>query len=265
MIKILLGILLCSFLACEAFGEISFSLATNDKLNQLCEKIDNSYKCAQKIEQWSILHGQKGVKRSGRTLAIPLTDHPPLLLRNTKCDDSFACYAYSYIEFLPAINYHLIHIQYYEGHAFLLISGETGKKTKIPATPHISPDAARFISIDSDYVYSFPGIFIYKMTPDGPELEYNYKPEEVMHTFTLVRWINSETIKLREYSSKHKKHCTGLNYAESATIPILLKKINNRWVFRDIVTPASKVVNQSDIDGTNSLKGTDEDMIVCER
>jgi hypothetical protein len=160
--------------------DASLKMAASSELWNICVGINNPYACAQAIEQHQLKREIKGLKRKKNQLMIRLDNGTLLTLvnkGNPKYDDTSMA-NFSYIEYLPAIGYHLVHVMYYEGDSYVLINGKDGKKTDIQNIPIISPDNLRFVTASSDLEaeYNPTEIQIWRITAGGLFKEFSFKP-----------------------------------------------------------------------------------------
>jgi hypothetical protein len=84
--------------------------------------------------------------------------------------------AYRYHGYLAPQHAHIVHVHYYEGDSYLLISALTGRTRDLAGPPSPSPDQARFLSYSVTGGYSEAELQVWRIAPDLPELELRVQP-----------------------------------------------------------------------------------------
>lgn len=203
MRKLILPILI---IAISLFPSISYETEAVSELDDICKNIDNSYKCAQAIENYQQKHwGQYFTRKNGQ-MELALMNGGNIFLKDTDDTPTTApekVLLYSFRDYIQSIGYFLIHVQTYEDFSYLMISAKSGKRFDIPAPPHLSPSNARFVAVSAKD-YGFNGIEIWKITLDTLQLEWRYEPKEYA-LYNFIGWINEGSIKLNKCTIKEKK------------------------------------------------------------
>jgi len=139
----------------------------------ICRAIYNSYECARKIEQRWLTHSALPVERDSLRLVVQIANGPPIVFRDTLLDQPDVV-LYSYRQYYPSVQYHLIEVQYYEGGIYILLDGVSGDTTLSHGIPVLSPDTTRFVAASQDLVAGyFPtGIQIWRIARRRIELEF---------------------------------------------------------------------------------------------
>jgi len=204
----------------------SESIARDTTLEDvLCRDLNNSYKCAQVIEQHALGKGHQGVRRRAAELLIPLVRGDTLSLHDSLSDNPRGVW-YAYREYMPSINYHLIALQYYEGGTYLLVNGRTGKTTFSNGLPVVSPDARRLAAgnVDLEAEFSPTTLQIWRVELDSLalEFEYNFLTKAQVADSTWgpgqVVWLSPNEIRLT------KEYGFGKRRGES-----IVRLENSRW------------------------------------
>jgi hypothetical protein len=161
-----------------------YILGGSERLSQPCIGILNSYECAQAIEHTYLQEHSTGVMRVGHQLSLPLQSGEMLTLVDASEHEAEyeAEYEgegwYSYMEYIESINSHLVHLQYYEGDAFLLVNANTGIQTLIDTVPVVSPDRTHFVTASASEAYNPNRVQIWRVTEAAAELEWEYEPTD---------------------------------------------------------------------------------------
>ena len=133
-------------------------------------------------------------ERYGRQLIITLTSGKKITFTDSKEDDTQGKW-YHYQEYFPAIKYHLIQVQYYEGRGYIFLNADNGKYNGIPDVPLVSPDNKRIAIIDLDYAYSKPSIEIMQITDKEIIKEFSLSLKGYYDKGNL-QWLDNDNIKI---------------------------------------------------------------------
>ncbi|MDR2000762.1 MAG: hypothetical protein LBP94_04420, partial [Zoogloeaceae bacterium] len=87
----------------------------------------NSFECARGIEQKALSTEGKVVSRSGDALQIH-TEKKIISLVDVIVDSWSNYISYSYLGYNQTINSHILHVQYYEGFAYMVIHHQSGEQ-----------------------------------------------------------------------------------------------------------------------------------------
>jgi hypothetical protein len=109
----------------------------------------NSFRCARGIERKVLSGGGKAVRRSGDTLQIR-TEKETVTLVDKQTGRWESSIAYSYLGFDRKLNSHLLHVQYLEGDAYMVIHRHSGQRAFLSGFPLASPDGKHFLSLFED-------------------------------------------------------------------------------------------------------------------
>ena len=167
-------------------------MAVTDKLAAVCRGIFNTGDCARAIETYQrpLLKGQ--FRRSGNTLIIPIEGSKSVVLRDYWSDVSHGR-DYSYIEFVPQIGQHLVHVQYYEGQSFWLVDAKSGKRTEICGVPILAPNGSRFGCYDAN-AEDGSSVEIWRITTSGFRREWVFDQMDWVPGGLV--WLNDNSIRI---------------------------------------------------------------------
>jgi hypothetical protein len=98
----------------------------------------------------------------------------------------------------PELNAYEVAVGYYEGGATLLVDGRTGHRTKIWASPLVSPDRGRLVAASKDLEAAFDpnGLQIWRTDGDTLSLEWQ---QELEWGPAEPRWVDSTTLAVRAH------------------------------------------------------------------
>lgn len=170
-------------------------------LNSLCEGIDNSYKCAQKIEAYQIPRFDDLVKRVEGKLMLKIETGNEIELENK--DKGADGVWFTFRDFMENINAYLVEVHYYEGGRYALISKTSGMMVGVPGKINVSPDHQRFISFNLDLESQFtPNGFVIYSIKNGIFLkELEMYPDDWGPS--NINWINGNQIQIEKTEWKN--------------------------------------------------------------
>lgn len=160
-----------------------------------CEGISNAYECARQVEQHRLAADAAPATRRGDTLVIPTAEGVVRLVdRDAGGPENVF---YSYRDHLPGIGFHVVDIHYWEGGAHLLVDDSTGKGTRVPAAPVVSPDRRRLVVASEAGAagYAPNALQVWQVTPAGLVLEWEAQPDD--WGAADPRWQDSMTVRFR--------------------------------------------------------------------
>lgn len=169
-------------------------MAVTQELAAVCAGILNSMDCARAIESYQQPRCSGRFRRSGETLRIPIESGKPVFLRD-QWGDGAAGRAFSYIEFIPEIKQHLVHVQYYEGGCFWLVDAKSGNKTEICGVPILAPRRSRFACYQANWETG-NSVEIWRIRGSGFDREWAFEPTD---------WAPAELVWLSEHSIRVSK------------------------------------------------------------
>lgn len=163
------------------------------------------------------------VQRSGSVLRLRLSNGRTVELIDVNLDpkesnaDQVA--KYEFVEYVESIRHFLVLATYYEGFAYLLIDGATGKKHTIDAEPIFSPKNSRFVTVSLCDAYCTRGIKVWAHAKAGIKEEVwlhptDFAPGESWGT-AEVRWVDESTLLV---TSGNVTKCAGLIEGKTYTL-----------------------------------------------
>lgn len=174
--------------------DVNYAIGLSDELPALCQGIFNSRECAAKVEAYQLKKGIEGVARNEKELIIYLLSGEKVTFTDSKDDDPNGKW-YHYQDYFPTIQYHLIHVQYYEGRGYIFLNATSGKYKEIQEIPLISPDGKRGAIISICEAYCDTGIVIIRMTDKDIFEEFSLTPKEDNWVDGNLQWIDSDNLK----------------------------------------------------------------------
>lgn len=142
----------------------------------LCDTIRNTLRCARAVEEAALQETDR-VRRQGDTLLVRLSDDTLRLI--DRPGEGSDVIHFSFQAHWPDRGFYLIHQQYYEGSAHLLVNDATGQRTTIPDRPLRGPDGQRFavLSFDLEAGYNPNTLQIWRFDGDAPAMEWETNPD----------------------------------------------------------------------------------------
>ena len=171
---------------------------------------------------------------------VTLTNHKKLILKNANVEtpeveqiaiNTNAVMHYNFSMYMEDVEYLLFRLSYYEDNEGLLININNGKQYKIPDDiPHVSPDKKRLVVAHSDEASTAIGIKIFRILPEGLNLEWSGKPNT--YDYQFHSWGSNEIVKLNGQNIIPKEQRSGqiiyftpegwkVKNAEESTFPLL--------------------------------------------
>lgn len=175
-------------------------------LTPLCRGIPDTYACGRAIESYQIRRARRFVSRIGDTLTVRL-GRSRLKTFVDKDLEHESGVRYTYREFIPEIEHHLVHAHLYEGTAYLLVSHRTGDMVRIQASPIFSPDGNRFATASEDLEshYNPNEIQIWRIGENAIVLDWSLEPAGNPVVITPgawgpknLRWISPTEIRVQK-------------------------------------------------------------------
>lgn len=109
----------------------------------------NTFHCARGIERKELSAKGNAVRRSDDTLRLRLETKTVSLVDNPT-ESGNSSVSYSYLGFSRKLNSHILHVQYYEGGAYMIIHRHSGQHAFPSGYPLASPDGKHFLSLSED-------------------------------------------------------------------------------------------------------------------
>lgn len=160
--------------AASASSEIRPWPSYRDVPHQICMYRTNTYECARAVEEFQLRHDHPRLARRDSIFVIRLPSRDSVIVEDRPGDRyGVGGVGHSYLGYLPALEQHLLAIQYYEGGGFLLVGATTGRRQEIPSLPRVSPDGRRFAVYSSAMdTYASNALQIWRVSEGGLRLEW---------------------------------------------------------------------------------------------
>lgn len=200
--------------------------AIDDRLNTICRDIRDPGACADAIENFQLSRQTRRVVRSGDHLSIELASGRRVTLTDRSAQVPEVI-AYRYIQYLPSIGFHLVHVQYYEGTEMLLVSNVDGGRYFIPDVPRVSPDGTMIVAVSASEAFNANGVFVYRLHEGTLSPIFWHEPEEYA-LYSFSQWKDENSIELRKFTYADQKICPGSRFM---TIGVVLSMKQGRWKF----------------------------------
>ena len=184
---------------CEASNTSKAGTIAGAQLDELCAGIDNSYECAQAIEEHQLKnseHARRVIRRGGQ-LRLKLNNGRRQTLKDyQKANEDDSVIQYNFREYLPELGYFLVHRQFYEGRDYLMIHDASGRRFQLQSVPVVSPDRRRLVTTSNGIMggYNPNAIQIWRVTQRGLVLEQTIKPQGWGPSG--AKWIDNQRISL---------------------------------------------------------------------
>lgn len=145
-------------------------LAVTQDLSSPCRDAKEADDCAKAIERHQASQGR--FRRSGDLLTVPVSGGRQVELQDAPKEKvgtipDAKVSRYGYIEYLPSIGQHLVHVSGYEGTEFLLIDAKSGAKTLIFGLPMPSPSGKRVACRVVNWAVDAQGVEVWARTASG--------------------------------------------------------------------------------------------------
>lgn len=115
----------------------------------ICNNVFNSLECARTVEGNQLRAGVPQIKRNESTgqLLLTLSNGDVLAFTDDEHQGpSFEHAAFTYRQYLPELDHHVLHVQYWQGRSYLLVDAQTGAQTLIDGLPIVAPDSRHFFT-----------------------------------------------------------------------------------------------------------------------
>ena len=201
-------------------------LAVDERLNELCRTLNNWHECATAIERHQLTGRAAGVRRSGPRLSIPIARGRRVVLVDREVPAPGGI-RYRYIQYLPNIGFHVVHVSYYEGDEYLMVSNVEGGRYFIPDRPHVSPDHSMVAAVSDADAYNIAGVFVFLVRNGTLSPTFWYEPV-AYERFSFLRWIDVHGFAMTRLSTAAEQRCPG---AHHMTVAVELSKASGHWVF----------------------------------
>lgn len=169
---------------------------TYRELLEHCKGVDSSYGCARAIEQFQA-GSVNGVYFSRAKGVLTLrTLKKPVRLQDRADDEPESDVRYSYLAFLPEVQLHVVHVQYWEGHTYLVVHQGTGRRQTLVGFPLPSPDRSRVICVSAagESRYYPNAVEVFDLSGRQFKREYSYKPAPERWSPSEAQWLSPTSV-----------------------------------------------------------------------
>jgi hypothetical protein len=154
-----------------------------------CKAVNSSFACARAIEHQQAVSAIATLfSRAGETLTIHASNKPVRLPDQVSDQDSDV--HYSYLAFLPEVQLHVVHVQYWEGNTYLAVHHGTGRTQNLVGFPLPSPDRSRLLAVSAagESRYYPNAVEVFRVAGGKFILELNYHPAPERWSPGDVQW-----------------------------------------------------------------------------
>ena len=187
-----------------------------------CKGLDSSFRCARAIEAAQAKGPvRKRFQREDTTLRVQTAQGEARFVDDdTEGDDTIH---YSYLAWLPSLQLHVLHLQYWEGNAYMAVHHQSGVAAKVDGFPNVAPNTQRFVSISSagEAGYDPNSVEIWRVAEGDFVSEFRYTPGVNEWSPEGATWLNSQNLRLRG-------NCTP-SAAKSRRCFALVRRIDRQW------------------------------------
>lgn len=120
--------------------------------------------------------GDKALRTQG-TLRL-VTAQGSVELTDSRCENGPVdhCRGYGLVDWIPEQEMFVVHIQYWEGDAYLLVDARTGADVQLQGYPRLSPNRAEFVTVSGEESdYNWNGIEVWRFAANGPQQEWRHE------------------------------------------------------------------------------------------
>ncbi len=188
-----------------------------------CKGVDSSYGCARAIERFQAGSANGAYFSRANEVLTLRTLKKAVRLQDRANDEPESDVRYSYLAFLPEVQLHVIHVQYWEGHTYLAVHQGTGRRQAFVGFPLPSPDRLRVICVSaaSESRYYPNAVEVFDLSGQRFRREYIYRPAP-------ERWSPSEVQWLSPTNARVSGTCTP-DLQSARSCPAQLQLQGKRW------------------------------------
>lgn len=128
---------------------------------------------------------------------VTLTSGETVRFEDTLAGDPSADRDYAYERLIPELGGVLIHVGYWEGHAYYLLRRGTGDTIRLDSPPIFSPGETRFATVSRSLVsgYDPNRLRVFQATGDSITPEHTVEPGETLWGPSDARWVGEDTLR----------------------------------------------------------------------
>ena len=168
-----------------------------NKLPECAVNSQSETSCARAVERLQLVKNRKFATRTNDVLTVQ-TAKKQLKWVDDYSDSYQKFIVYSYLGFNPKLRVHVIHLNYYEGDAYMVIDHRTGQLAYPSGFPVWSPDGTHFLSVSQDMFASFNpnNVEIWELNSGKFVRLFNLEPEWGPG---VGKWIAPHTIQVEKF------------------------------------------------------------------
>lgn len=188
-----------------------------------CKGVDSSQDCARAIERFQAGAANGAYFSRANGVLTLRTLKKSVRLQDRANDEPESDVHYSYLAFLPGVQLHVVHVQYWEGHTYLAVHHGTGRRQTLVGFPLPSPDRSRVICISAagESRYYPNAVEVFDLSGQQFKREYSYKPAPERWSPSEVQWLSST-------SARVSGTCTP-DLQSARSCPAQLQRQGQRW------------------------------------
>ena len=169
---------------------------SQDEIATICGSGAGPENCGRRIEAVQLKRLPDLAKRNGATLTVTLFP-----VGNTTLEDADALgreRTYSLFDYISEINAVVLYVTDGPDASFLLLQRPTGRRTELPADPHLAPDRQNLVTADFCAGHCSSEIAVWHVTRDGVHKTHSWRPRAPWSDATAT-WKDAGTIAI-EYT-----------------------------------------------------------------
>jgi hypothetical protein len=149
---------------------------TLDEIAGLCGSGPGPENCARRIESVQLKRLPELAKRDGATLIVSL--YPAGTTSFADADVRGGERTYSLYDYVSEINAVVLYVTEGSQSSFVLLQRAGGRRTDLPADPHLSPDRQNLVTADFCAKRCTNEIVLWRVTKDGVHKTHAWRPRE---------------------------------------------------------------------------------------
>jgi hypothetical protein len=178
------------------------------ELNRVCRNIQNTHLCAQAVEKAQLPRYPQQVSRQGKILRLTLKTGKVVELKDVvdaKNEQVDKIVYYNFREYLRDLGYFLVHVQYWEGSAYLMVNDQNGERYSLHDLFLLSPDRQRLATVTMFDAFNPTAIQIWRITPEKMTLEWSWQHTQEDWGPKSGAWQDNNTLTFDKTSWDEKR------------------------------------------------------------
>ncbi|MES2152507.1 MAG: hypothetical protein V4508_22230 [Pseudomonadota bacterium] len=134
-------------------------------------------------------------RRAGKVLTVRLASG---VRRLVDAGEEAGSTHYTYLAYMPALQLHVLYVQYYEGEVLMLIDRRSGRTQLVDAMPLFAPDGKRFVTVsfDADAQFNATRIQLFRRAGGGFVREFERASDPVVWGPRSARWTDLRHVRI---------------------------------------------------------------------